>query len=134
MKNLISFLIIVMVASSTIKAQCGPSQNIVVDVGAPALIHGAGFSEMGQTFTAPCNGAVEAITIIFSNVAVPSTGVLRIYDGAQGTTVLGSSTTVNIPTVNGPILIPLLTPANVIGGNQYTFGFEEFNSETIGYL
>jgi len=103
-------------------AQCGPDQSIVQSSFDTNIDILDGF-EIGQSFVAPCDGSIEGVSMDLFPVATFGQAILRIYDGAEGTTVLATET-IDV-TSGGSLFISLSTPLAVTGGNSYTFGLTE---------
>ncbi|WP_298515794.1 BspA family leucine-rich repeat surface protein [uncultured Kordia sp.] len=85
------------------------------------------FYDFGQSFTAPCNGSVQSISVFTSEVTAPVTGTLNIYNVVPFSVV----DTVE-PVYQQPItwetsssvvhqITELSTPFPVVSGQQYTF-------------
>ncbi|GHC56745.1 HYR domain-containing protein [Ulvibacter litoralis] len=130
--QLLLFLLLSIPIQGTLLAQCGPGQNVIQDQ-TNANYTTPGTSEYAQDFIVNCDGAIEAVKIIFVGVVVPSSGTLKVYSDLAGTIVIASSATISLPVGNSTQIIPLTSPLPVTNGTPYLFAFIEDNTEQIGY-
>ncbi|MGH1388036.1 BspA family leucine-rich repeat surface protein [Kordia sp.] len=83
--------------------------------------------DFGQSFTAPCNGSVQSISVFTSEVTAPVTGTLNIYNvvpfSVVDTVEPVYQQPINWETSSSVVhqITELSTPFPVVSGQQYTF-------------
>ena len=108
---LLLFLLSISVATK-LNAQCSIEQNNQNAVYADGV-------EIGNSFVATIDGAIESITYYINSGAAPGTDIMTLHQGDTGLNPLGS-VSYSVPTV-GAITATFASPIPVTAGQTYTF-------------
>lgn len=117
MKQILPLALLV-IATTTIRAQC-------VESNLAGSASEAGSFEVGQSFIAPCSGALEYVEFFSPNSSSIS-GTFNVRNGSTiSSTPIYSQAYTNVPVgPNGAVRITLTGTQNLFGGLQYTVSME----------
>ena len=126
--------------TSTLFAQCGPSNNIIQNISTNSYIGLVNNTDqVGQSFIATCSGNIEAITVKNSFNVTAGDIMLTLYDGVNPNNPLDSViVTISLQNATNDLLITLATPVFLTNGNAYTFmlrnmtGSSGYNANDLG--
>ncbi len=128
-------------AVGSVSAACTPGQQLAQTATATtAFTSASGTFEVGQSFVAPCDGALNSILLIIQNNANPGAfafGTLRVYSGAGTAGALVASQPFRLPnpptgtaTAFGATFYPFRINAALVMGQTYTFFLDMTSGST----